>query len=568
MHARRALLQREIEHDGDATVALGELGPTAGHPISLITRRATHQRLVLQSSDQQSVDGSYTVVPAHASLGDSSNSPALDAILEVATSRHRLRPSDRKRGSGGGREHPSSQSTQCFPEFYVAAAASRRYNGNMCSTVDATLDGVLGGLGGRDEEILALVGLIDRAQAALVERVGVFDAAEEYAADGAFSFACWLRARADVSRAESLQLERFARRLRTMPATHAAVHAGKLPVTKARLLAGVINERTIDRFHEQETFLLDQVQGLSVDHAKVALDHWKRWADTDGPDPSDPDRNRAALTLDYNGRWHLDADLDPVNGALLKATLQAIQDRMHQDGRFADLTGVTNTASRRLAEALIELANPDRATVHPDVIVTIPADTIHTGEENPFDPPTIIDAGPITYHEAIRLAFHGTVSLLTIDDQGRPLNLGRKVRLATTDQWIAGAIWHRGCVMPGCDRPASWCHAHHQKYWSDGGPTDLANLPFVCTRHHHLIHDQHWKIHRLDNGTWQFQRPDGTVVEAVRYPGHDRARAPGLNSPARRTRPAVGRSPGHPRERQVDGRDVIDLADIGVEVEA
>jgi hypothetical protein len=210
---------------------------------------------------------------------------------------------------------------------------------------------------------------------------------------------------------------------------------------------------------------------------------------------------------------------------VLKGVLQAIQDRLHQDGRFNDLTAVTNTASRRMAEALLELANPDRASVHPDVIVTIPAGTVIAGQENPFDPPTVIDGGPVTYDDAIRLAFLGTLSLLTLDEQGRPLNLGRKVRLATSDQWIAGSIWHKGCVIPGCDRPAAWCHAHHQTYWTDGGATDLANLPFVCSHHHRRIHSKHWTIHRHNDGTWQLLRPDGTPVKPVRYPGHHRSRA-------------------------------------------
>ncbi len=87
----------------------------------------------------------------------------------------------------------------------------------MRSTVSAAVEGVVAAAGGPAEEILALVELADRAQAALVERVGAFDAAEGWAADGAYSFACWLRARADVTRAESLQLGRFARTLRTMP---------------------------------------------------------------------------------------------------------------------------------------------------------------------------------------------------------------------------------------------------------------------------------------------------------------------------------------------------------------
>jgi len=37
-----------------------------------------------------------------------------------------------------------------------------------------------------------------------------------------------------------------------------------------------------------------------------------------------------------------------------------------------------------------------------------------------------------------------------------------------------------GCIFPGCDRPASWCDAHHIIHWLDSGPTDLWNLCLLC----------------------------------------------------------------------------------------
>ncbi|MEJ7765768.1 MAG: DUF222 domain-containing protein, partial [Acidimicrobiales bacterium] len=260
----------------------------------------------------------------------------------------------------------------------------------MCSGVSAALEGVLAEAGGAGEEILALVEMADRVQAALVERVGVFDASEGWAVDGDFSFACWLRARADVTRAESLQLGRFARTLRTMSLTEKAVADGKVSVAKAKLLAGVINERTAQRFSEQEAFLLDQVQGLTVDHAKVALDYWKRLADTDGPDPDDPSRNWARVSPGFNGRWSIEADLDPASGAILKSVLDAIVDRMHQDGRFNDLPKGEDTAGRRTAEGFVEMAHrasgadPDQPAVHPDIVVVVPAEVLAAEEPDPF----------------------------------------------------------------------------------------------------------------------------------------------------------------------------------------
>jgi len=72
----------------------------------------------------------------------------------------------------------------------------------MCSTPAEAVEQVLAGVGGLDEEILALVELRDRTDTALTQRFGVFDASERWKDDGAFSAACWLRARADVARTD------------------------------------------------------------------------------------------------------------------------------------------------------------------------------------------------------------------------------------------------------------------------------------------------------------------------------------------------------------------------------
>ncbi len=396
----------------------------------------------------------------------------------------------------------------------------------MCSTGSAVVEQVLAGAGGVNEEILALVDLAGRVEAALVERVGAFDAAEGWKADGAYSFATWLAARADVTRTDGGRLGRLARMLRTMPVTERALDDGKLSVAKARLLAGVINERTRARFDEHESFLVDHIQGLDLDQAKVVLAHWKGMADTDGPEPGDPTRNRASLTTGLDGRWHLDADFDPASGAIIQAVLAAITDRMHQDGRFNDL-GPDNTAARRAADGFVEMAmrasgrNPDQPAVHPDIVVVVPHRWLLRKDPDPLaEAPELLGVGPLDGRDVLRLALFGTISTMTVDDHGRPLDLGRKQRLASSDQRIA--LWYRDreCVVPGCHRPASWCAAHHLRFWCHGGPTDLDNLGLTCDHHHHLIHDQRWSIARNPGGAWQLTRPDGTRVAPPRYPGN------------------------------------------------
>lgn len=397
----------------------------------------------------------------------------------------------------------------------------------MCSSGAEAVEQVLADLGGVDEEIVALVELRDRVDAVLVQRFGAFDASEQWKDDGCFSAACWLRARADVTRGDAQRMARQARVLRTMPATEAALADGTLSMAKAALLTEVINDRTRARFEEHEPLLLDRIRPLDLDQTKIVLAHWKRLADTDGPDPSDPGRNRASFTTGWEGRWHLDVDLDPVSGAIVKAAIDAITERMHHDGRFTDL-GEHNTSSRRTADALVEMAHrsigrsPERGSVQAKVIVVVPWERLLQRQADPLaPPPELVGTGPVDLNDVVRLTLLGTVATLTLDDDGVPLNLGRDVRLATEAQWIALKVRDRNCVAPGCNRPADWCSAHHIRFWDrDHGPTDLNNLCLLCSHHHHLIHDKLWTLDHTGDGTWTLTRPDGTTVAPPRYPAN------------------------------------------------
>ncbi len=94
----------------------------------------------------------------------------------------------------------------------------------------------------------------------------------------------------------------------------------------------------------------------------------------------------------------------------------------------------------------------------------------------------------------------GTVRL-TVDDHpanaGQPLNLGRERRLFSRAQRLALAARDGGCRWPGCERPPSWCEAHHIEHWQrDQGRTDVADGLLLCRHHHLLAHNNGWEIER------------------------------------------------------------------------
>ncbi|RAX45720.1 HNH endonuclease, partial [Arthrobacter sp. AQ5-05] len=101
----------------------------------------------------------------------------------------------------------------------------------------------------------------------------------------------------------------------------------------------------------------------------------------------------------------------------------------------------------------------------------------------------ITDHGrPISAANIRRLACNGDLLPALLGEEGEILDLGREVRGFSPAQRKAIAIRDRGCVVPGCRRPASTNEAHHVKPWQEGGETSVDNGANTCSHHHLMIH--------------------------------------------------------------------------------
>jgi hypothetical protein len=154
-----------------------------------------------------------------------------------------------------------------------------------------------------------------------------------------------------------------------------------------------------------------------------------------------------------------------------------------------------------LADGLLEMARrvlEQHATEHPDVarrkksMLTAQVDPLsgwarlHDGEiVPPTSPGHVLRSLPGRAGMRLRRV---TPADLTRHDLGRTQ---REANQALRD--LLGTIDGERCRFPGCTR-AQKLHAHHVVYWSDDGPTDLANLVLVCSRHHTLIHQQGFQV--------------------------------------------------------------------------
>jgi hypothetical protein len=124
------------------------------------------------------------------------------------------------------------------------------------------------------------------------------------------------------------------------------------------------------------------------------------------------------------------------------------------------------------------------------------------------------------------LACDCVLEKVLLDPNGVPLELGRQRRLASREQRRALRIRDGGCAFPGCDRPPSWCDAHHITPWFPDGPTDLDNLVLLCRTHHTYLHRNidRW-VCRMNPTTRrpEFTDPTGRLIPTTRGtspPGH------------------------------------------------
>lgn len=120
-----------------------------------------------------------------------------------------------------------------------------------------------------------------------------------------------------------------------------------------------------------------------------------------------------------------------------------------------------------------------------------------------------LDDGPaLAIDTARRLACDSVLVGIVDDENGEPLNVGRKTRAIPPALRRALRARDGGCRFPTCDRTL-FLHAHHVEHWADGGETKLSNLVSLCTYHHTLVHEGGFDVKVTDDGAFVFYDPTG-----------------------------------------------------------
>ena len=96
------------------------------------------------------------------------------------------------------------------------------------------------------------------------------------------------------------------------------------------------------------------------------------------------------------------------------------------------------------------------------------------------------------------------------ETEGRPVSVGRSMRILPDRARRLIVDRDRGCRFPGCPTAGGFTEIHHLTAWADGGPTDETNMASLCTAHHDGITRGDYSL------TGDPTRPDG-LVATTRY---------------------------------------------------
>jgi hypothetical protein len=245
------------------------------------------------------------------------------------------------------------------------------------------------------------------------------------------------------------------------------------------------------------------------------------------------DRRYLRLVPQSDGGLRVSGLFDPESGALLLDAFHAANSPRRPGPRFVDAAVPSvndgRTIDQRMADTFVDIvrlaAQADPGTLfgerRPAVRVLVAERDLARGAGRAYLEGS---SATISIATAARHACDAGIQPIVV---GSELRLGRAQRLYTSRQRMVLAARDGGCRFPRCERPPSWCEAHHTVPWSSGGRTDLDDGILLCRHHHLLLHNNGWSITRGTDG-FKLHPPGGGLPmpmpsrsaawEAVRVP--------------------------------------------------
>ncbi len=363
-----------------------------------------------------------------------------------------------------------------------------------------------------DTDLLACLDAVHEAEQALVAAklhlIREIDGRDVAGGHGATSMAVWLRGRLRISLRSGRRLVELARQVEQRPALDTALGKGQVNTEQAAVVAGVVDtlpsQVAPDLVDNAETALIDYADELDPDELAKLGRRILAYVAPEVAEQAEAEAMRREQDKAHAGRGlclsplggarvRISGQLDTEGAAMLRAALDPLCAPRNSDG-----PDDTRTVAQRRADALVEVCSlalrttglPDNGGERPHMTVTLPLDVL-SGQLGAG----MLDTGEtLTPEQVRRLACDAMIIPAVLGGDGQVLDLGQARRLFTGPIRRALALRDGGCVFPGCDRPLTWCDAHHIMPWSEGGPTTVDNGVLLCAHHHRVVHQDGWQV--------------------------------------------------------------------------
>lgn len=287
-----------------------------------------------------------------------------------------------------------------------------------------------------------------------------------------------------------------------------------------------------DELDKAEQILADEAARLSLDQLRGLLTRAEAHLDPDGVEPKEEElraQTSVSVRQDRTGMIVITAKVDPERGAPIVSVLEAmVAQELSAQRDDKGRSGLPPRPIQQMqADALVAVFEHYIGCDHKDmplpgatVVIRVEAKDLQNGTG--FGLIDGIDQ-PVCIQTVRRMAGGGSLVGWIMSEGREVLDWGRQKRLFTPPQKMLLAERDGGCA--GCGAPPGRCKAHHIRWWSRGGRTDIDNGVLLCSSCHHRIHDNGWDI-----------RVEGTGIGARVW-----LIPPAAVDPSRTPRPAIRR---------------------------
>jgi hypothetical protein len=364
---------------------------------------------------------------------------------------------------------------------------------------------------------------IDLLELAFAVDAAAFAATDEYDVQGSVSPIDWVRHTCHLSGNAAARAVSVGEQLCALPESVNALQEGAIGIAHLQMLAS--NARAV-RAHvglDEVDFDEGPLLTLALEHSvgKFAFDctHARHAADAAAVLAEHVDaveRRRFDFIRCEGGMVAFHGYFDPVAGAELETVLIPLAKPDGPDD--------PRLLPRRLADALLEVVHhaldtgviPATASQRTHLVLTASVETVMGLEGAPGG--DLEFGGVVPAATVQRLACDASIRRVLLGPDSVAIDVSRALRVPAGATRAVLRRRDRGCVWPGCERPASMTIAHHLVHWAHGGKTDMHNLVLLCHRHHWNVHEGGWQLVRGEGQRMLVLPPTPTYRSWTRAP--------------------------------------------------